>query len=95
MGSQFLRHQQLPNSDSTENVSHSCDLTTSRRDLNQNKKIDEQFEVYKRSINENRIVNYLQQFRQISEVVDSNIARFSQLDNVINFLDGYEKAEEQ
>ena len=60
-----------------------------------NKKIDEQFEVYKRSINENRIVNYLQQFRQISEVVDSNIARFSQLDNVINFLDGYEKAEEQ
>ena len=25
--------------------------------------IDEEFEAYKRSINENRLVNYLQQFR--------------------------------
>ena len=58
-------------------------------------KIDEEFEAYKRSINENRLVNYLQQFRQISEIVDSNIAKYSQLQNVINFLDAYEKAEEQ
>ncbi len=58
-------------------------------------KIDEEFEAYKRSVDENRIVNYLQQFRQISEIIDSNVARYSQLQNVVKFLDAYEKAEEQ
>ena len=41
------------------------------------KKLDNEFESYKRSVESNRLVTYLQDFNKISDFVDKNIAKFS------------------